>query len=112
MDAKETSKPGHALPNNESLVGSSVLEDAQALWSDLGKLAHDRFQLAALETQRAGESLVSMIIAGVMVALLLSIAWSGLLVAAVLSLVEHGLAEIGVGFADIPLTGGPEQAER
>ena len=67
-----------------------VLEDAQSLWHELHGLAHDRFRLAALETQRAGESLVIMVVAGVMAGILLSCAWLGLVAAAVLWLVENG----------------------
>jgi hypothetical protein len=69
-----------------------VLEDIQLLWRELGELIHDHFQLAALETRRAGESLVIMIVAGVMVAVLLIGAWLGFLVAAVQFLIEQGMA--------------------
>ena len=69
-----------------------MLEDAQSLWHELRGLIHDRFRLAALETQRAGKSLVDMIVAGVMVGVLLISAWLGLMVAAVFGLVENGIA--------------------
>jgi hypothetical protein len=68
-----------------------MLEDAQSLWHELRGLTHDRFRLAALETQRAGKSLVDMIVAGVMVGVLLIGAWLGLMAAAVLELLEHGV---------------------
>ena len=71
--------------------GPGILEDAQSLWHELRGLIHDRFRLAALETQRAGKSLVDMIVAGVMVGVLLIGAWLGLMTAAVLELVEHGV---------------------
>ncbi len=74
-------------PANES----SLLDDARALWGEVRGLSHDRFQLAALETQQAGVSLVNMVIAGVLVAGLLCGAWMGLLAAAVLGLVENGV---------------------
>ncbi|MFA6164592.1 MAG: phage holin family protein [Methylobacter sp.] len=70
---------------------SGVLDDAQSLWNELRGLTHDRFRLAALETQRAGKSLVTMIVAGVMVAGLLSSAWLGLMAVAVLELVKNGI---------------------
>lgn len=73
-----------ANPANET----GVLEDAQALWHELHGLAHDRLRLAALETQRAGQSLVTMVISGVMAALLLSSAWLGLMAVMVLELIE------------------------
>ena len=66
-----------------------MLEDAQSLWHELRGLIHDRFRLAALETQRAGESLADMIVAGVIVGALLIGTWLGLMAAAVLELVEH-----------------------
>ena len=68
-----------------------MLEDAQSLWHELRGLIHDRFRLAALETQRAGKNLVDMIVAGVMVGVLLISAWLGLLTAAALELVEHNV---------------------
>ena len=77
----------HSAP----VSGSTVLEDAQSLLHELGGLTHDRLRLAALETRRAGESLVSMIITGVMVAFLLSSAWLGLMASAVLGLIGNGV---------------------
>ncbi|WP_201276172.1 phage holin family protein [Methylotetracoccus oryzae] len=71
---------------------SRVLEDIQSLWDELRALAHDRFLLAALETQRAGKSLVGMMVAGIMLAVMLSSAWLGLMAAAVMALVGAGLA--------------------
>lgn len=82
---KET--PGQTATRGDS----SMLEDAQALLHELRGLAHDRLLLAALETRQAGESLVSMMIAGVMIALLLGSAWLGLMAAAVLGLIENGI---------------------
>ncbi len=70
---------------------SSVLEDAQSFLHELLGLTYDRFLLAALETRRAGESLMTMIVAGVMVAFLLSSAWLGLMAAAVLELIGNGI---------------------
>jgi uncharacterized membrane protein YqjE len=71
---------------------STVLEDVQSLWQDLLGLTHDHLLLAALETRHAGESLVSMMLAGIMVAFLLSSAWIGVMVAVVLGLIENGIA--------------------
>ncbi len=82
---------GKTATHDESLIGSSVLEDAQSLWHELHALIHDHFRLAVLETRRAGESLVIMIVAGVMVAVLLNGAWLGLMAAVVLSFIEHGM---------------------
>ena len=72
-------------------IGSNALEEAQMLWYELCELIHARLRLAALETRRAGESLVTMLIAGVMVAVLLIGAWLGIMVAVVLMLIEQGM---------------------
>ena len=98
-DAIGDETPGQAATRGDPVSGSGVLEDAQSLWHELRGLTHDRFRLAALETQRAGKSLVDMIVAGIMVAVLLISAWLGLLTAAVLRLVAHGM----VASSAIPL---------
>lgn len=67
------------------------MDDAKSLWHEVCTLAHDQLQLAALETKLAGESLVSMIAAGVIVAVLLVTAWLGLIGVAVLALVDSGM---------------------
>lgn len=76
---------------DEPLQSSKVLEEALSLWHELHQLGHDHFLLAALETRRAGESLVSMLVAGIVLAFLLISAWLGLLAAAVLGLIENGM---------------------
>lgn len=83
--------PTHTATRGDTVTDSSVLEDAQSLWHELLGISHDRLQLAVLETQQAGVSLVNMVMAGVLVAGLLCGAWMGLLVAAVLGLVENGV---------------------
>lgn len=70
-------------------------KEAQRLWYELRGLAHDHLQLAALETQRAGESLVTMIVAGMIVAGLLLSAWLGLMGVAVLALTSRGVMASG-----------------
>jgi hypothetical protein len=89
-DVAKDQTPGHTTKNADSLNESGLLEDAQLLWLELRGLSVDRIRLAALETQRAGDSLVSMIISGVMIAVLLIAAWLGLLAAAVLVFIENG----------------------
>lgn len=81
---------GQANPA-DPLLSSKVLEDALSLWHELHELSHDHFLLAALETRRAGESLVTMLVAGIVLAFLLISAWLGLLAAAVLGLIENGM---------------------
>ena len=70
-------------------------KEAQRLWYELRGLAHDHLQLAALETQRAGESLVTMIAAGMIVAGLLLSAWLGLMGVTVLALTSRGVMASG-----------------
>lgn len=62
------------------------------LWQQVLGLAHDHLQIAALETRLAGQSLVAMMAAGVMVALLLVSSWIGLIAAAIAALVDAGLS--------------------
>ena len=69
-----------------------MLDNAAALWTDLKGLAHDHLELVTLEAKRAGESLVSMVVFGIVVAILVVSAWMGLVAALVLWLVALGLA--------------------
>lgn len=94
---------GQTTPRNDLPSGAGLLKDAQLLWHELRVLTHDHLQLAALEMQRAGKSLMDMIVAAVMIAVLLLGTWLGLMAAAVLWLIEHGIMPssailIGVGF--------------
>jgi hypothetical protein len=95
-------EPSSALDGNGQAAATGrsppsdagLLDDAKSLWDELRGLAHDQLALAALETKLAGKSLVSMIVAGVMVAVLLVSAWLGLIGAAVLWLVSLGVMTI------------------
>jgi hypothetical protein len=76
-----------------------VLDDLKALWQHVRGFAHDQLALVTLEARLAGKSLVTMIAAGVMMALLIS-SWLGLMGAAVLWLINHGvLASVAILFA-------------
>jgi len=72
--------------------GSGLLEDAKLFWHELRGVAHEQLALAALEMRLAGKSLVTMIAAGMMVAVLLISAWLGLVTAVVLWLITLGAA--------------------
>ena len=74
-----------------STSDAGLLDDAKALWQQLRGLAHDQLTLATLEARLAGQSLVTMIAAGVMIGALLISAWLGLMGAAVLWLISHGV---------------------
>lgn len=95
-----------AAPSGSGMGGAAWREDAQSLWEAVRGLTHDHLQLAALETTLAGQSLVTMIVAGVIVAVLLVSAWLGLETIGVLLLIQHGvfagvavLAAVGVNLA-------------
>ena len=90
-DAVIEKTPGQAATQSEPLSGSGVLDDAQSLWHELRGLSVDRLRLAALEMQRAGDSLVAMLIAGIMIAGLFTAAWLGLMAAAVLMMIDNGV---------------------
>lgn len=97
---------GPAAPSGSGTGGAAWREDAQSLWEAVRRLAHDHLQLAALETALAGQSLVTMIVAGVIVAVLLVSAWLGLETIVVLLLIQNGvfasvavLAVVGVNLA-------------
>jgi hypothetical protein len=70
-----------------------VLDDVQLLWHELRILIHDHFKIATLEIQQAAKSLVVMLAAGIMVAILLIGAWLGFGAGAVLWLIEHGVLQ-------------------
>lgn len=93
MDANATKveAPKQTAKHSDPANGSSLLDDARALWGEVRGLSYDRFQLAVLETQQAGISLVYMIIAGLLVGGLLCCAWLGLVYVAVLALIENGV---------------------
>ena len=87
LDRKGEPAPAGSAPPSVS----GLLEEAKSLWQELRGLAHDQLALAALETRLAGKSLVTMIAAGVMVAVLLVSAWLGLVGAVVLWLTGIGV---------------------
>lgn len=93
--SRESGTPDERRPE-ASAGASGLVDEARRVWSDLSGLAHDRLQLAVLETRLAGSSLVTMIAVGVIVAVLLVSAWLGLLAAVILLLAGTGLA---IGFA-------------
>lgn len=73
---------------------SGLLEDAKDLWNELRGLTHDQFQLVTLELKLAGESLVMMIAAAVMAAVLVVSAWLGVVTAAVVGLIDVGIEPV------------------
>lgn len=90
-EAVKNEIPEQTVKAGDPLNDAGVLEIAQLLWDELRELSVDRLHLAALEMQRAVDGLVSMVISGVMIAVLLLSAWLGALAAAVLVLIENGV---------------------
>ncbi len=86
---------GFRAASSDPVHRAAVPHEANLLWQAVRGLAHDRLKLAALETQRAGESLVSMVVAGMLVAGLLLSAWLGLQIAAILALTSLGVMTTG-----------------
>lgn len=79
------------MPSEGEDQQANIKQELESLWVALQGLGHDRFQLAALEARRAGESFVTMLMLGVMVAVLLIAAWLGILAGAVLALIGQGV---------------------
>lgn len=90
-DATKNVAEGQTAPTNHAEQDARVTDDVQLLWRELRELNHMHFRLAALEAQQAGNSLVVMLGAGIMAAILLSAAWLGLLAAAIMALSQHGI---------------------
>jgi uncharacterized membrane protein YqjE len=88
---------------------TGLLQDVRFLWHELRSMVHDQLTLAALETRLAGESLVQMLIAGVLIAVLLISAWLGLMAAGIVWLVSLGfvaaLAILGAVAANLLAAG-------
>lgn len=82
----------HERPDTPPATGPGLMEGAGSLIRELQGVAHDYIVLAALETKRAGLSLVIMLAAGVMMAILLVSAWLGLVAAGVFGLMAAGVA--------------------
>ncbi len=91
LDAVEDEVPTQTVAPPESSGATGMIAEAQSLLLEWLGLAQDRFQLAALETRRAGESLVAMIVIGILAGVLLGGAWLGFEAVAVLWLIEHDI---------------------
>ena len=92
MDSRGPTPAMSAAPAAPATPAAGLLDIAHALWRDVRAIVLDHVELAALETQRAGRSLVHMLIYGLAAGLLLVIAWLGLMGAAALWLIALGLS--------------------
>ncbi|MDB5800829.1 MAG: hypothetical protein JWL63_1768 [Rhodocyclales bacterium] len=71
-----------------------VFDSVKSLGGSLYGLAHDHLRIISLETRLAGESLVNMIAAGVVLAVLVVSAWLMLVAIGVMLLVDSGVVII------------------
>jgi hypothetical protein len=74
--------------------GPGVFDGVKSLGTSLRGLAHDHLRIIALETRLAGESLVNMIAASVVLAVLVVSAWLMLVAIGVMLLISGGLGII------------------
>jgi len=79
--------PKPSVASDPPVDALGLIPEAVRLWHELRGLAHDHLQLAALETQQAGESLVLMLALGIGLGGLLLSAWLGLLGAILAALI-------------------------
>lgn len=84
---------------------AGVVDDMAALWSDLCGLFRDHVEVVALEFQRAGESLVTIIVYGIVAGILLAAAWLAAASVIVLWLIEHGIAASAAMLLAVALNG-------
>lgn len=71
-------------------ISQGLVDEAQALIADYRALARDHVRVAALETRQAGESLVKMIMTGVIAGGLLVLMWLSFMAALTFAVVEQG----------------------
>ena len=69
-----------------------LLEQTGALWAELRGLAHDQFQLLALEARQACSRFAFMVALAIMAVALFATAWLGAVAAAVFWMIESGMS--------------------
>ena len=72
-----------------------LLEQAVLLWAELRGLAHDQFELVALEVRQACSRFALMVALALAAAALTATAWLGLIAAVVLWMIELGASPAG-----------------
>jgi uncharacterized membrane protein YqjE len=87
----EQSDHNGSTPSKASGREPGLLEVGRLLERELRGIVHDHLLLAALEARQAGESLVRIIVMGLITACLLSTAWLALVATVVIVLVQHSL---------------------
>ena len=83
---------GGPQPAQAPLQEPGLLEQAGALWTELRGLAHDQFQLLALEARQACSRFAFMVALAILAVALFGTAWLGVLAAAVIWMVDSGVS--------------------
>lgn len=84
------SPPEHA----PAVPASSFLNDAGELTRELRQMLHDQLELAALETQLAARTAITMIALAIVMGLLLVSVWLALVGAGAMALIYFGLSAV------------------
>lgn len=77
-------------------LGQGLLKEVRALIDEYRKLARDHIRLAALETRQAGESIVRMVVSGVVAGGVAFIGWASLIGALIAFIVESGWLSVSL----------------
>lgn len=85
------SEPRNTSHEDPGANDPGVIKGIEVLLSDFRELAHDQLQIVSLESQRVGESFVSMVVYGIALGLLVITAWLGLMGVLVLLLIQVGV---------------------
>ena len=83
---------GGPQPAQAPVQEPGLLEQAGALWTELRGLAHDQFQLLALEVRQACSRFALMVALAILAVALFCSAWLGAVAAAVFWMVESGVS--------------------
>jgi hypothetical protein len=78
-----------------------LLEQAGLLWAELRGLAHDQFELVALEVRQACSRFALMVALALAAAALTATAWLGLVAAIVFWMIERGASPAGALLAAV-----------
>ena len=94
-------EPAGQPPLQAPVAEPGLLEQAGLLWAELRALAHDQFELVALEMRQACSRFALMVALALVAAALCATAWLGLVAAAVFWLVERGASPVGALLAAV-----------
>jgi branched-subunit amino acid ABC-type transport system permease component len=87
-------EPAGQPPLQAPVAEPGLLEHAGLLWAELRGLAHDQFELVALELRQACSRFALMVALALVAAALCATAWLGLAAAAVFWLIERGASPV------------------